>query len=138
MTAAIELPVREGAFRARPHESRRASLTPRPEPPGRARIVVADPDAATREICADILRRDGYAVTTCPTTARALTCCATSRVDVLIVADTDVLAHQVPPLRERVTSDGGPLLIVLAEQASVAASIAATRDGAFAYLPKPF
>ena len=138
VTAALELPVRERQRGARPSEPRVPRPTPAAEPPHRAHVIVADADAASREICADILRRDGHGVTTCSSAERALACCAVGRVDVLIVTDRDVRAEQVREVRERATAGGEPVVIVLAERPTVAASIVATRQGAFAYLPKPF
>jgi two-component system, NtrC family, response regulator HydG len=137
MTAAVELPVRERNVQ-RPAEARRTVPARRDEPPRRARIVVADTDGPTREICAEILRRDGYGVTTCSGAERALEYSAATKVDVLIVADVDVRPDRLRSLCGDMATDMRPLLIVLAEQPSVGASIAAMRNGAFAYLPKPF
>jgi DNA-binding NtrC family response regulator len=134
MTAAVELSVRERHTIPRPLEPR----APGAASPAGVRVVVADADAASREICADILRRDGHVVTTCSNAERALAGCAHARVDVLIVTDRDVRAEQVREVRERAAAYGEPLVIVLAEHPTVAASIVATRDGAFGYLPKPF
>jgi len=139
MTAALELPVRERRSDSRRSEPRAPRPTPRPaDPPHGVHVVVADADAASREICADILRRDGHAVTTCSSAERALARGAEPRMDVLIVTDRDVRADQIRAVRDRAVALGEPLVIVLAEDPTVAASIVATCGGAFAYLPKPF
>ena len=138
MTAALELPVQERYTASRLSTHRASCPTPRVEPPQGAHVVIADADAASREICADILRRDGHGVTTCSSAEQALRWCTETRVDVLIVPDRDVPAEHVREVRDRAAAVGEPLVIVLAEHPTIAASIVATRDGAFAYLPKPF
>ena len=138
MTAELELPVQERYTASRPSTHRASCPTPRVEPPQGAHVVIADADAASREICADILRRDGHGVTTCSSAEQALRWCTETRVDVLIVPDRDVPAEHVREVRNRAAAVGEPLVIVLAEHPTIAASIVATRDGAFAYLPKPF
>jgi hypothetical protein len=131
MTTAVELPVRERAFPPRPHDSRTTAPASHPEPPCHARVVVAD--AATREICTNILRGDGYAVRTSASAEQPLERCAASWVDMLIITHGDELVRHISPPRRSLTIDGGPLLIGLAQQPSVAASVAATQ----AHTPTP-
>ncbi len=137
MTAALELSVLERDAQRRLRDAPRTWRSA-PQTGHGPQIVVSDADAAAREICAEILRRDGYAVTTCGSAQEALDYCAATSVAVLVMSDGQVPSTQVRGVRAHFTGDATPLVILLAEHPTASDGIAATRGGAFAYLPKPF
>lgn len=102
------------------------------------RILIADPDSRSRLGTAAVLKDHGYQVVACSTGAEAL---RESRRNAFEVVLIDTGLHDMPGLallRSCLKMHHGTLGIVVSGSPTVSASMAAIREGAWDYLPKPF
>lgn len=101
-------------------------------------VLVAEPESGLRESCATVLRRDGYQVTTCADSDEARALLARRAFDIVITAATLPGDSGMGVLTAAHAWHPATLVVVMAENPSVEASIDALRAGAWDYLPKPF
>ncbi len=101
-------------------------------------VLVVEPDAAVRETCTTVLRRDGYQVTPCADADEAQGLLVRRAFDIVVTAATFPQATGMDVLSAAHTWHPATLVIVMADNPSVEASIETLRAGAWDYLPKPF
>ncbi len=101
-------------------------------------VLVAEPEAGLRESCATVLRRDGYQVTACGDRDEAQALLARQAFDIVVTAADFPGAPGMEVLEAAHGWHPATLVVVMAANPSVEASIEALRAGAWDYLPKPF
>ncbi len=101
-------------------------------------VLVAEPDPGLRETCVKVLRRDGYQVTACAERDEAQALLARQAFDIVVTAADFPGATGMEVLDAAHGWHPATLVVVMAENPSVEASIQALRAGAWEYLPKPF
>ncbi len=101
-------------------------------------VLVAEPESALRDTCATVLLRDGYQVTTCADSDEAQALLARRAFDIVVTAADFPGATGMDVLAAAHAWHPATLVVVMAENPSVEASIDALRAGAWDYLPKPF
>jgi signal transduction histidine kinase len=105
---------------------------------GNARILVVDDEEIVLDSCTEILRGEGYQLTTATDGVRGLALVKEFRPDVVVVdlkmpglSGFEVLEH----LRE---ADPTVVTIVITGYATVSSAVDAMKRGAYDFLPKPF
>ncbi len=101
-------------------------------------VLVAESEAGVRETCASVLRRDGYQVTVCADGDEAQGLLARRAFDIVVTAASFPGATGMDVLAAAHAWHPATLVVVMADNPSVEASIEALRAGAWDYLPKPF
>jgi DNA-binding NtrC family response regulator len=104
----------------------------------RARVLVVDDEPDMVENCARILQRGGYEVLTATDPRRGLVMLESGRPDLLL---TDLKMPEIDGMallrRARELDPALPVIMITAF-ATVESAVAAVKEGAFDYLPKPF
>jgi DNA-binding NtrC family response regulator len=101
-------------------------------------VLVVEPDAGLRDTCTTVLRRDGYQVTACADSDEAQALLVRRAFDIVVTEAHFSGATGMDVLSAAHTWHPATLVVVMAENPSVEASIDALREGAWDYLPKPF
>ena len=118
---------------------RTLTSSPPSPPPARAeRILVVDDDPDTRDMCAEVLRRNGYDVIRAESGRSAEALLRTSAVDVTV---TDLKMPDVGGLEIlRVAKEVDPNMVVILITAfpAVDTAVEGMKFGAAEYVPKPF
>lgn len=109
-----------------------------PELAASIEILVAEPDRAGRDGCAQLLRSRGFGVTVAASSGDALALVRRRRFDLLLVDAELRPAGGLGVMREALAAHPGSLVIVTTAHPTVPASLEALREGAWDYVPKPF
>ncbi|HEX9105701.1 MAG TPA: sigma-54 dependent transcriptional regulator [Longimicrobiales bacterium] len=107
-------------------------------PPEGIRVLIVDDEFSLRESCANILRADGYNVSTAGRGDEALDLLRRRGFDLVLI---DLYMSQVSGmelLRACLESAPETLVIVMTGDATVEASVEVVKAGAWQFLPKPF
>jgi two-component system nitrogen regulation response regulator NtrX len=100
-------------------------------------ILIVDDEAEIRESLEEILREEGYAVTTSATATEAITLLRDASYDVLLLdiwlPDRDGL----DVLTEMASLESKPEVIIISGHATIETAVKATKLGAFDFLEKP-
>ncbi len=134
----MSLPMTEDGIQPGNGRERAARLVIRPEAKAGVRILVVDDEHTLRESCAAVLRHESYNVTVCGRGQDALELLKHCAFDVVLVDLHMSQADGLSLLRAALGTNHDTIVIVMAGNPSVEASVEALRQGAFDYLPKPF
>ncbi|MBN2360060.1 MAG: response regulator [Deltaproteobacteria bacterium] len=108
----------------------------------RARVLLCDPDATSRQVCRDLLTQSGYRVVEATDLAGAATAIATASAPLDVVLAEALLpdgnALRLLPQLAREQASDEPPLILFSARASVADRVRALREGVADFLAKPF
>jgi DNA-binding NtrC family response regulator len=105
---------------------------------GRTRILVIDDEATLRESCVNVLRADGYDVTSAGRGDEARGLLSRRSFDVVLV---DLYMSQVDGrqlLKTALATNPAALVVVMTGEPSIESSLEVMQAGAWDYLPKPF
>jgi len=101
-------------------------------------VLVVDDEEVIRDVLGSLLRREGHRVREASTAAAALTAADEEPFDVVLL---DLMLPDRPGmevLRELKKRDPAAVVVVVTAYSSIESAIAAMREGAFHYIPKPF
>ena len=101
-------------------------------------ILLVDDDRTLREGCASVLRAEGYNVTVIGRGEEALELVQRRRFDIVFVDLYMTPVSGTEILKATIQANKDTIVIVMTGNPSVGTSIAALREGAWDYLPKPF
>ncbi len=102
------------------------------------RLLVVDDEEVIRDVLQALLQREGYDVTTASDAAEALSRFDAEPFDVVLL---DLMLPDRPGLevlREIHRRDPDAVVVIVTAYSSIEGAIAAMREGAFHYIPKPF
>jgi len=105
---------------------------------GRMNILVVDDEEVIRDVLSSLLLREGHRVREAATAAAALAAAEDEVFDVILL---DMMLPDRPGLevlREIKRRDPAAVVVVVTAYSSIENAIAAMREGAFHYIPKPF
>lgn len=109
-----------------------------PEERASIQVLIVDDEHSLRESCASLLRTQGFPVTVCRKGDEALRLVQQRRFDMILL---DLYMTPVPGmdiLKAVMEVHPDTIVIVMTGNPSVESSIAALREGAWDYMPKPF
>ena len=101
-------------------------------------VLVVDDEEVIRDVLTSLLKREGYRVREASTAAAALSAAEEESFDVILL---DLMLPDRPGmevLREIKRRDPAAVVVVVTAYSSIENAIAAMREGAFHYIPKPF
>jgi len=101
-------------------------------------ILIIDDEPVLQDVLATVLRREGYQVVQAGTAAEGLRLAEEHEVDMVLL---DLMLPDRPGLEvltELKRRDPETVVVVITAYSSVETAIAAMREGAFHYIPKPF
>ncbi len=101
-------------------------------------VLVVDDEEVIRDVLGSLLRREGHRVREASTAAAALSAAEDEPFDVILL---DLMLPDRPGmevLRELKKRDPAAVVVVVTAYSSIESAIAAMREGAFHYIPKPF
>jgi len=101
-------------------------------------ILILDDEPVLQDVLGTLLRREGFQVAQATTAAEGLRVAAEGDLDLVLL---DLMLPDRPGLevlKELKTSDPELMVVVITAYSSVETAIAAMRQGAFHYIPKPF
>lgn len=101
-------------------------------------VLVIDEDRALAESCATLLRQDGHEVTAVNNGDDARTLLKRRAVDIAVVQQRLRTADGLALMHAALETNPATFVIITSPDPSVAANLAALREGAWEYLPKPF
>ncbi|HMA19923.1 MAG TPA: response regulator, partial [Gemmatimonadaceae bacterium] len=104
----------------------------------RARILIVDDEQAMLENCERLLSREGYECTSLSEPLRFREVAAATQPDVIITDVRMPSVNGMTILAAGLADDRTRPIILMTAFASVAAAVAAVRQGAFDYITKPF
>jgi DNA-binding NtrC family response regulator len=102
------------------------------------RVLVIDDEPTILAICQATLEQSGHRVHTCPTGREGLSAFHEDEFDLVLI---DVRMHDVDGLTilGRIRSvDAGIVAVMITGEPTYESAVAAVKQGAFDYLPKPF
>jgi DNA-binding NtrC family response regulator len=102
------------------------------------RILIIDDEPVLQDVLATLLRREGFQVVQATTAAEGLRCAEEQDLDLVLL---DLMLPDRPGLevlKELKRRDSETVVVVITAYSSVETAIAAMRQGAFHYIPKPF
>ena len=102
------------------------------------RILIIDDEPVLQDVLATVLRREGYQVVQAGTAAEGLRATEDGEIDLVLL---DLMLPDRPGLevlKELKSRDPEVVVVVITAFSSVETAIAAMREGAFHYIPKPF
>ncbi len=105
---------------------------------GRMNVLVVDDEEVIRDVLSSLLLREGYRVREAATAGAALAAAEDEVFDVILL---DLMLPDRPGLevlREIKRRDPAAVVVVVTAYSSIENAIAAMREGAFHYIPKPF
>ncbi len=106
--------------------------------PEDVRILVVDDEETLCQACSEVLRREGYQVTTAASGQEAVHMIQSGKPDVAFI---DFMLPGMPGMAimdEFNEKSPGTVKVVMTAYATVSAALTALRHGAFDFLPKPF
>jgi two-component system response regulator PilR (NtrC family) len=101
-------------------------------------ILVVDDEEVIRDVLTSLLKREGHRVREASSAAAALAAAEDETFDVILL---DLMLPDRPGmevLREIKKRDPAAVVVVVTAYSSIESAIAAMREGAFHYIPKPF
>jgi DNA-binding NtrC family response regulator len=101
-------------------------------------VLVVEEDRALGESCATVLRQDGHDVTVISNGDDARTLLKRRAVDVAVIQQRLRTADGLALMHAALETNPALLTIITSQNPSVDANLAALREGAWEYLPKPF
>jgi DNA-binding NtrC family response regulator len=102
------------------------------------RVLVLDDEENICKSCAEVLRDDGYKVTTCTAPADALAHLGAEHVDLVLLDLKMPDADGIDVLKQIKAGDQETTVIIITGYATVETAVASLKLGAFDYVSKPF
>jgi DNA-binding NtrC family response regulator len=102
------------------------------------KILIIDDEPVLQDVLSTLLQREGFQVVQAGTAGEGLRAAEDNEIDLVLL---DLMLPDRPGLevlRELKARDPETVIVVITAYSSVETAIAAMRDGAFHYIPKPF
>lgn len=106
--------------------------------PEDVRVLVIDDEETMRQACTEVLRREGFQVSTAASGDEALRMVQSDKPDVAFIDFKMPGLPGMAILDEFNVESPGTVKVVMTAYATISAALTALRHGAFDFLPKPF